>query len=63
MQKGQWQVSVGGDLEGKTIGLVGLGNIGAKIAKIALAFGMNVIAWSQNLTRESARKTWCSPCQ
>jgi phosphoglycerate dehydrogenase-like enzyme len=56
LRTGQWQVSVGGDLEGKIIGLVGLGNIGARIAKIALAFGMNVIAWSQNLTRESAEK-------
>jgi phosphoglycerate dehydrogenase-like enzyme len=56
LRTGQWQVSVGGDLEGKIIGLVGLGNIGARIAKIALAFGMKVIAWSQNLTRESAEK-------
>jgi phosphoglycerate dehydrogenase-like enzyme len=56
LRTGQWQVAVGGDLEGKIIGLVGLGNIGARIAKIALAFGMNVIAWSQNLTRESAEK-------
>lgn len=56
LRKGQWQVSIGGDLEGKIIGLVGLGNIGARIAKIALAFGMKVLAWSQNLTRESAEK-------
>ena len=56
LRKGQWQISVGGDLEGKTIGLVGLGNIGARIAKIAHAFGMNVLAWSQNLTRESAEE-------
>src|ERR1700761_4057522 len=53
---GQWQTTVGGDLDGKTIGLVGLGNIGAKIAKIAQAFGMKTIAWSQNLTRELAEK-------
>jgi phosphoglycerate dehydrogenase-like enzyme len=56
VQKGRWQISVGGDLEGKTIGIVGLGNIGARIAKIAHAFGMNILAWSQNLTRESAEK-------
>ena len=56
VQRGEWQISVGGDLEGKTIGLVGLGNIGARIAKIAHAFGMNVLAWSQNLTRESAEE-------
>jgi phosphoglycerate dehydrogenase-like enzyme len=54
IRTGEWQISIGGDLEGKTIGIVGLGNIGARIARIAQAFGMNVIAWSQNLTRESA---------
>jgi phosphoglycerate dehydrogenase-like enzyme len=51
---GGWQVGMGGDLLGRTIGIVGLGNIGAKIAEIARVFGMNVIAWSQNLTREKA---------
>jgi phosphoglycerate dehydrogenase-like enzyme len=56
VRTGQWQTTVGGDLDGKTIGLVGLGNIGAKIAKIAQAFGMKTVAWSQNLTRESAEK-------
>jgi phosphoglycerate dehydrogenase-like enzyme len=56
VQAGQWQTSVGGDLDGKTIGLVGLGNIGGKIAKIAQAFGMKTIAWSQNLSLESADK-------
>ena len=50
VQKGQWQISVGGDLAGKTIGVVGLGGIGARIAKIAHAFEMNIVAWSQNLT-------------
>lgn len=56
LRKAGWQISIGGDLEGKTIGIVGLGNIGGRIAKIAQAFGMNVIAWSQNLTRESAEE-------
>jgi phosphoglycerate dehydrogenase-like enzyme len=56
VQRGQWQTSVGGDLQGKTIGLVGLGNIGARMAKIAHAFGMNILAWSQNLTPESAKE-------
>ena len=56
VQKGQWQITVGGDLAGKTIGVVGLGGIGARIAKIAHAFEMNIVAWSQNLTRESAEK-------
>jgi phosphoglycerate dehydrogenase-like enzyme len=56
VQAGQWQTTVGGDLDGKTIGLLGLGNIGAKIAKIAQAFGMKTVAWSQNLTPEIAEK-------
>ena len=51
---GKWQTTIGTDLEGKTIGLVGLGNIGSKIASYAKAFGMNVIAWSENLTEEKA---------
>jgi phosphoglycerate dehydrogenase-like enzyme len=55
MREGRWQdIGVGYDLIGKTIGCVGLGNIGARVAKVALAFGMNVIAWSQNLTAERA---------
>lgn len=56
VQKGQWQISLGGDLQGKTIGIVGLGGIGARIANIARAFGMHIVAWSQNLTPESAEK-------
>ena len=51
---GGWQHSIGDDLSGKTLGLIGLGNVGGKVAKIGLAFGMNVIAWSQNLTGEKA---------
>jgi phosphoglycerate dehydrogenase-like enzyme len=54
LRGGGWQRSVGEDLAGKTLGIVGLGNIGAQVAKVALAFGMQVIAWSQNLTREAA---------
>jgi phosphoglycerate dehydrogenase-like enzyme len=56
VQRGEWQISIGSDLDGKTMGLVGLGSIGTKIAKIAQAFGMNVLAWSQNLTREVAEE-------
>src|ERR1700740_493081 len=48
---GKWQISIGGDLEGQTIGIVGLGNIGGRIAKIAQAFRVNVISCRQNLTR------------
>jgi len=56
VRDGKWQVAVGDDLQGKTIGIVGLGKIGARIANIARAFGMNIVAWSQNLTPEVARE-------
>lgn len=49
-----WQKKVGVDLHGKNLALLGLGNIGSKVAIIGKAFGMNVIAWSQNLTEENA---------
>ena len=51
---GRWQTGVGEEIAGKTIGVIGLGRIGTKVATIAHAFGMNVIAWSQNLTAERA---------
>ena len=54
LRKGDWQVSVGADLAGKTMGVLGLGRLGGAVAKVARAFGMDVIAWSQNLTRERA---------
>ncbi|MFZ3358556.1 MAG: D-2-hydroxyacid dehydrogenase family protein [Xanthobacteraceae bacterium] len=47
-----WQSTIGSDLEGMTLGVLGLGKLGAHTAKIAKAFGMKVIAWSQNLTPE-----------
>jgi phosphoglycerate dehydrogenase-like enzyme len=51
---GAWQTTIGMGLEGKTLGLVGLGRVGATVAKIAQGFGMGLIAWSQNLTAERA---------
>lgn len=54
LRTGNWQQTVGTDLFGKTIGIVGLGNIGIKIANYANAFGMHVLAWSPNLTEEKA---------
>ena len=54
VSNGGWQTHVGMDLYGKTLGVVGLGHIGARVAEIGKAFGMNVIAWSQNLTAEKA---------
>jgi phosphoglycerate dehydrogenase-like enzyme len=49
---GHWQTSVGTSVADKTLGIVGLGKVGGHVAKIGLAFGMDVIAWSQNLTAE-----------
>jgi phosphoglycerate dehydrogenase-like enzyme len=49
---GRWQSTVGADLHGRTLGLLGLGKIGSRVAAVGLAFGMDVQAWSQNLTKE-----------
>ncbi|MEJ8662099.1 MULTISPECIES: D-2-hydroxyacid dehydrogenase family protein [Streptomyces] len=54
VREGGWQLSVGSDLEGKTLGLLGLGRIGSRVARVGRAFGMKTIAWSQNLTAEKA---------
>jgi phosphoglycerate dehydrogenase-like enzyme len=54
VRNGGWQQSIGDDLSGKTLGVIGLGNLGSRVAKVGLAFGMQVIAWSQNLTAETA---------
>jgi len=54
VRSGGWQVSVGHDLNGRTLGLVGLGRLGTQVARIGQAFGMKLIAWSQNLTEEKA---------
>jgi phosphoglycerate dehydrogenase-like enzyme len=54
LRTGGWQRTVGDDLADKTLGILGLGSIGSRVAKVALAFGMNVIAWSQNLTLQAA---------
>jgi len=53
-QNGPWQQTLGRGLHGKTLGLVGLGKIGGEMANVARAFGMDVCAWSQNLTAERA---------
>jgi phosphoglycerate dehydrogenase-like enzyme len=54
LEEGGWQVGLGANLRGKSLGIVGLGNIGSEVARIGAAFGMRVIAWSQNLTEEKA---------
>jgi len=53
-KKGFWGTTVGGDLKGQTLGILGLGHIGSLVAKVGIAFGMEVIAWSQNLTHDIA---------
>ena len=54
MREGRWQTTIGRDLRGRTLGLVGLGRLGGHVARMAQAFGMNVIAWSPNLTDQRA---------
>jgi phosphoglycerate dehydrogenase-like enzyme len=51
---GPWQSTVGTDLKGQRLGLLGLGKIGSRVASVGIAFGMEVVAWSQNLTSERA---------
>jgi phosphoglycerate dehydrogenase-like enzyme len=51
-RNGRWQTTIGDDLDGKTLGVIGLGKLGERVARVGLAFGMRVLAWSQNLTAE-----------
>jgi phosphoglycerate dehydrogenase-like enzyme len=55
-RQGRWQTTIGHELWGKTLGVIGLGNLGSRMAIVGNAFGMTVIAWSQNLTAETAAK-------
>ncbi|MDQ7994482.1 MAG: D-2-hydroxyacid dehydrogenase family protein [Luteibacter sp.] len=54
VRSGGWQMGLGTELGGKTLGILGLGRIGSKVARIGQAFGMQVIAWSENLQEETA---------
>lgn len=55
LREGRWQVlPLGRTLEGRTLGVIGLGNLGSRVARVGAAFGMRVIAWSRNLTEERA---------
>jgi phosphoglycerate dehydrogenase-like enzyme len=54
LRDGGWQLFIGDDMAGGTLGVLGLGNVGGAVAQIGKAFGMNVLAWSQNLTAERA---------
>ena len=63
MRDGGWQRTIGGDLEGATLGLVGLGRLGQRMVPVARAFGMEVLAWSQNLDPELARGLGAQPVE
>jgi phosphoglycerate dehydrogenase-like enzyme len=54
LRSGVWQTAAGMSLEGRRLGVVGLGRVGERVTRVALALGMEVVAWSQNLTRERA---------
>ncbi|WP_404816515.1 D-2-hydroxyacid dehydrogenase family protein [Streptomyces thermolineatus] len=56
LRSGVWQTGVGGDLDGAVLGVVGLGKLGSRVAAVGRAFGMEVLAWSQNLTPERAAR-------
>jgi phosphoglycerate dehydrogenase-like enzyme len=56
LRAGQWQQGLGGDLHGKTLGILGLGSIGQRVAQFGQVFGMRVIAWSENLTADRAEQ-------
>ena len=56
MYQGYWQTTIGFELKGKTLGIMGLGNLGSMVAKVGKAFGMEVIAWSENLKIAEAEK-------
>ena len=62
MFQGYWQSTVGFELKGKILGLIGLGRVGSQVAKIGKAFGMQVIAWSENLNLDNCKELGVLPC-
>src|SRR6056300_83047 len=62
MYQGYWQTTVGIELRGKILGLIGLGRVGSEVAKIGKAFGMQVIAWSENLNLDKCKELDVLPC-
>ncbi len=56
MYQGYWQTTVGVELKGKILGLIGLGKVGSQVAKIGKAFGMQVMAWSENLSLDKCKE-------
>ena len=62
MYQGYWQTTVGIELKGKILGLIGLGKVGSQVANIGKAFGMQVMAWSENLSLETCKELDVLPC-
>jgi len=62
MYQGYWQTTVGFELKGKILGLIGLGKVGSQVAKIGKAFGMQVVAWSENLNLDKCKELEVLPC-
>ena len=60
-RQGYWQTTIGYELKGKLLGLLGLGKIGTQVASVAKAFGMDVCAWSENLNLSHANKLGVLP--
>ena len=62
MYQGYWQTTIGIELKGKILGLLGLGRVGSQVAKIGKAFGMQVMAWSENLNLNKCKELEVLPC-
>ena len=62
MYQGYWQTTVGIELKGKILGLIGLGRAGSQVAKIGKAFGMEIMAWSENLNLDTCKELNVLPC-
>ena len=59
MFQGYWQTTIGVELKGKILGLIGLGSVGSQVAKVGKAFGMEVMAWSENLSLDKCKELGC----
>ena len=62
MYQGYWQTTIGVELKGKILGLIGLGKVGSQVAKIGKTFGMQVMAWSENLNLDTCKDLDVLPC-
>ena len=62
MYQGYWQSTIGFELKGKILGLIGLGRVGSQVAKIGKAFGMEIMSWSENLNLDTCKELGVLPC-